>query len=212
MLLYRHPPMEVRATMRVELDRKSLFALASDTRVGILRSLQPMRRTVSQLAESLDIDKAAIHRHLKKLEEGGLVKRYEDHGFVYYGLSWKARDLMSPNENTRIIVLLSVASFMILGAVVLTLSGLGSTMAPQPPGASNPNGTTGAGGSPTSTPGRQDGATPSTTGQGSPWAGPVGEAAAWALRLLPPIALALSAVVAVRWSLHALRRPKQGAA
>ena len=39
--------------MRVELDKKSLFALASDTRLDILRSLQPMRRTVSQLAEAL---------------------------------------------------------------------------------------------------------------------------------------------------------------
>ncbi|MFH1580220.1 MAG: winged helix-turn-helix domain-containing protein, partial [Thermoplasmatota archaeon] len=77
--------------MRVELDKKALFALASDTRLDILKSLQPMRRTVSQLAESLNIDKAAVFRHLKKMEEGGLVKRYEDHGFVYYGLSWKAR-------------------------------------------------------------------------------------------------------------------------
>jgi DNA-binding transcriptional ArsR family regulator len=95
--------------MRVELDKKSLFALASDTRLEILRSLQPMRRTVSQLSESLNIDKAAVFRHLKKMEEGGLVKRYEDHGFVYYGLSWKARDLLSPSENTRIVVLLSAS-------------------------------------------------------------------------------------------------------
>jgi DNA-binding transcriptional ArsR family regulator len=93
--------------MKVELDKKSLFALASDTRLEILKTLQPMRRTVSQLSESLNIDKAAVYRHLKKMEEGGLVKRYEEHGFVYYGLSWKARDLLSPNENTRIIVLLS---------------------------------------------------------------------------------------------------------
>jgi DNA-binding transcriptional ArsR family regulator len=107
--------------MKVELDKKSLFALASDTRLEILHSLQPMRRTVSQLAESMNIDKAAVFRHLKKMEEGGLVKRFEDHGFVYYGLSWKARDLLSPNENTKIIILLS-ASWVVLIAVVLLLS------------------------------------------------------------------------------------------
>jgi len=107
------------AEMRVELDKKSLFALASDTRLDILKSLQPMRRTVTQLAESLGIDKAAVHRHLKKLEEGGLVKRYEEHGFVYYGLSWKARDLLSPNENTRVIVMIS--SSWILSMVVMFL-------------------------------------------------------------------------------------------
>jgi DNA-binding transcriptional ArsR family regulator len=117
--------------MRVELDKKSLFALASDTRVEILKALQPMRRTVTQLSETLDIDKAAIHRHLKKMEEGGLVKRYEDHGFVYYGLSWKARDLMSPSENTRIVILLSltwVFSIAVAFIVILSVSGIGHDM------------------------------------------------------------------------------------
>lgn len=109
--------------MRVELDKKSLFALASDTRLDILRSLQPMRRTVSQLSEALDIDKAAVHRHLKKMEEGGLVKRFEDHGFVYYGLSWKARDLLSPNENTRIIILLSASWILCLAVIFLVVLG-----------------------------------------------------------------------------------------
>lgn len=89
--------------LRVELDKKALFALASDTRMDILKTLQPNRRTVSQLAEIVGVDKAAVHRHLKKLEEGGFVKREEDHGFVYYGLSWKARDILSPNENTKIV-------------------------------------------------------------------------------------------------------------
>jgi DNA-binding transcriptional ArsR family regulator len=119
--------------MRVELDKKSLFALASDTRLDILTSLKPMRRTVTQLAESLNIDKAAVHRHLKKLEEGGLVKRYEDHGFVYYGLSWKARDLMSPNENTKVIILLSsswviilVSAFLVLATFTSSLGGVTS--------------------------------------------------------------------------------------
>ncbi|OGS42349.1 MAG: hypothetical protein A3K67_05910 [Euryarchaeota archaeon RBG_16_62_10] len=109
--------------MRVELDKKSLFALASDTRLEILHSLQPMRRTVTQLSESLGIDKAAVHRHLKKMEEGGLVKRYEDHGFVYYGLSWKARDLLSPNENTRIVIMLSSSWLMVIGILFLVVLG-----------------------------------------------------------------------------------------
>ncbi len=110
--------------MRVELDKKSLFALASDTRLEILKSLQPMRRTVSQLSEVLNIDKAAVHRHLKKMEEGGLVKRYEEHGFVYYGLSWKARDLMSPNENTRIVILISSVLVLALAASLFLAIGL----------------------------------------------------------------------------------------
>jgi DNA-binding transcriptional ArsR family regulator len=106
--------------LRVELDKKALFALASDTRMDILKSLQPNRRTVSQLAELVGVDKAAVHRHLKKLEDGGFVKREEDHGFVYYGLSWKARDILSPNENTKIIVLITT-SIILIGAVILSI-------------------------------------------------------------------------------------------
>ena len=106
--------------LRVELDKKALFALASDTRMDILKSLQPNRRTVSQLAELVGVDKAAVHRHLKKLEDGGFVKREEDHGFVYYGLSWKARDILSPNENTKIVVLIT-ASIVMIGAVILMI-------------------------------------------------------------------------------------------
>lgn len=113
--------------MKVELDKKSLFALASDTRLEILRSLQPMRRTVTQLSDALNIDKAAVHRHLKKMEDGGLVKRFEDHGFVYYGLSWKARDLLSPNENTKIVILLSCSYVLILAfALVAAFSAYGA--------------------------------------------------------------------------------------
>ena len=113
-------------TMRVELDRKALFALASDTRIEILRALQPMRRTVTQLAEALDVDKAAVHRHLQKLVEGELVRRYEDHGFVYYGLSWKARDLLAPNANTKVIVHIAAFFWAILGVVAAAALALGS--------------------------------------------------------------------------------------
>ncbi len=107
--------------MRVELDKKALFALASDTRLEILRSLQTMRRTVKQLADAVGIDKAAVHRHLKKLVEGGLVKRYVDHGFVYYGLNRKGRDLLNPDESTKIVILLS-SSLVVFFLVALVLA------------------------------------------------------------------------------------------
>ena len=110
--------------MRVELDKKSLFALASDTRIEILKSLKPMRRTVSQLSEELSIDKGAVHRHLKKMEEGGLVKRYEDHGFVYYGLTWMARDLIMPNENTHVVIVLSAVWLLSLLLAFVLAAGL----------------------------------------------------------------------------------------
>ncbi|MFQ5908518.1 MAG: winged helix-turn-helix domain-containing protein [Thermoplasmata archaeon] len=110
--------------MRVTLDKKALLALASDTRLDILRNLQPMRRTVTQVAEALNIDKGGVHRHLRKLVEGDLVKRYDDHGFVYYGLSWKGRDLLNPTENTKIVILLGLSAVLLFGAIVTTLAAL----------------------------------------------------------------------------------------
>jgi DNA-binding transcriptional ArsR family regulator len=105
--------------MKVELDKRSLFALASDTRLEMLKALQTNRRTVSQLAELLDIDKAAIYRHLKKLEEGDFVVRTEDHGFVYYALTWRSRDILNPNDKTKIVILISSALVCVLAMVVI---------------------------------------------------------------------------------------------
>jgi len=105
--------------MKVELDKRSLFALASDTRLEILKALQPNRRTLSQLAEALEIDKAAVHRHLRKLEEGGFVARTEDHGFIYYALTWKSRDILNPNDRTTIVILISSAFVCLVAMMVL---------------------------------------------------------------------------------------------
>jgi DNA-binding transcriptional ArsR family regulator len=117
--------------MKVELDRRSLFALASDTRLEILKALETNRRTVSQLADLLGIDKAAVHRHLKKLEEGGFVSRTEDHGFVYYALTWKSRDILNPNDRTKIVILIS-SSFVCLMAMIVVLY-LAAHPGPPPP-------------------------------------------------------------------------------
>jgi ArsR family transcriptional regulator, arsenate/arsenite/antimonite-responsive transcriptional repressor len=117
-------PYDRESKMKVELDKKALFALASDSRMEILKALHPQRRTVAQLADQLGIDKAAVHRHLKKLEEGELVTRFEDHGFVYYGLSWKARDVVSPGENTKIVIVFSLTLLMVVGAIAAILIGL----------------------------------------------------------------------------------------
>jgi len=123
-MMRKHVPVPGAGHMRIELDKKSLFALASDTRIEILKALQPMRRTVSQLSEVVSVDKAAVYRHLKKMEDGGLVKRYEEHGFVYYGLTWKAKDLIAPSESTKIVILLSATWLLLLCAAVFLSAGL----------------------------------------------------------------------------------------
>lgn len=172
--------------MRVELDKKALFALASDTRLEILKAIQPMRRTTTQLSEALSIDKAAVHRHLKKLEEGGLVKRYEDHGFVYYGLSWKTRDLVSPNENTKIVVLLSCSWLLVLGAIFFAAMGL---LSPGIDGAAN------------------EGLMPDYLEGNDTLLSP--EAVDSLLWSIPPVILISGTIVLLIMALRLLRKPKQ---
>jgi DNA-binding transcriptional ArsR family regulator len=191
--------------MRVELDKKSLFALASDTRLEILRSLQPMRRTVSQLSESLNIDKAAVFRHLKKMEEGGLVKRYEEHGFVYYGLSWKARDLLSPSENTRIVVLLSASWILTIITAFFLVAAL--TTGPSELLFGTDEGDTKGGGT---IPAEDN----YTMDYGSPTYEHLVESVtddpiAWAIWGIPTVCIAIVAISFYAYGFRSLRRPKQ---
>lgn len=58
-------------------DRLSatLSALADPTRRGILARLASGEATVSELAEPYDMSMAAISKHLKVLEQAGLISR-----------------------------------------------------------------------------------------------------------------------------------------
>jgi DNA-binding transcriptional ArsR family regulator len=53
----------------------TLFALADPTRRGILARLARGDATVSELAEPYDMSLAAISKHLKVLQNAGLVSR-----------------------------------------------------------------------------------------------------------------------------------------
>lgn len=187
--------------MRVELNKKALFALASDTRVEILQALQPMRRTVTQLAEALGIDKAAVHRHLKKLVEGGLVKRYDDHGFVYYGLCWKTRDILNPTDNTKIVILLASSIVLVAVAMAAVVVGLSTGLVSSE-----------AGGFPSIFPPAGDGAT-ETTGYGEQRGDEIlpGVPAAFAW-WVAAVAFPLAAIPLLVMAWRLLRRPKQRAA
>jgi DNA-binding transcriptional ArsR family regulator len=53
----------------------TLFALADPTRRGLLAQLAGGDATVSKLAEPYDMSLAAVSKHLKVLEDAGLVSR-----------------------------------------------------------------------------------------------------------------------------------------
>jgi len=68
--------------MKVELDAKRLdatfFALSDATRRAILLRLAQGEATVNELTASFSISQPAISRHLKVLEQAGLIRRSRD--------------------------------------------------------------------------------------------------------------------------------------
>ena len=94
---------------KVTLDRDTFKALASDTRLDILRTLDGRRMNLTEIAAQTKLNKATLHEHLSKLAEVGLVKKKEreGHKWVYYKLSWKGENILHP-ENTRIVIMFAM--------------------------------------------------------------------------------------------------------
>jgi len=108
---------------KVTLDMNTFKALASDTRLDILKALDGARMNLNDISKKTKLNKATLHEHLVKLNEAGLVKRKEreGHKWVYYKLTWKGESLLHP-ENTRIVVMFSVTFISILVAVMFMVS------------------------------------------------------------------------------------------
>lgn len=99
---------------KVTLDLDSFKALASETRLDILRSLDGKKLNLNDISKATKLHKVTLHEHIVKLVEAGFVKKKEreGHKWVYYKLSWKGESLLHP-ENSRIVVLFST-TFVVL--------------------------------------------------------------------------------------------------
>jgi len=106
---------------KVVLERESLEALASETRVHVLKELRDKQKTITQIARAIAVDKAAVFRHLRKLSDGKLVEKDTSHSFTYYRLTWRGRAVMFPQETTRIAIMLA-SSFLILMVAFFSLN------------------------------------------------------------------------------------------
>lgn len=103
---------------KITLDQESFKALASDTRIEILKRLDKSQMTVTDLANDLSVNKSAVYKHLSRLLDAGLVKKLEDNRkWVYYKLSMKGMHLLHP-ERVQIALMLSAATL----AITLALS------------------------------------------------------------------------------------------
>lgn len=106
---------------KVTLDMNTFKALASDTRLDILRALDGKKMCLKDICKETKLNKATLHEHLNKLNDAGLVKKKEreGHKWVYYKLTWKGEGLLHP-ENTRIVVLFS-ATFVAIAVGIIQM-------------------------------------------------------------------------------------------
>lgn len=120
---------------KITLDRETFKALASDTRLDLLKIIDGKHLGLNEIAEVSNLNKATLYEHLTKLHEAGLIKRTEreGHKWVYYTLTWKGSSLLHP-ENTRIVVLftttmiaLSLGLFQLIWYIRGTLSNIKSS-------------------------------------------------------------------------------------
>jgi len=103
---------------KVKIDRKALFALASETRIEILKKLNERRMTLTELSKELDISKTAVKEHLDKLVQAGLIKKVDEgRKWIYYELTGEGRKILHPEDKTKIILLLSSAIASISGGL-----------------------------------------------------------------------------------------------
>jgi len=105
--------------VKVTLDMSTFKALASDTRLDILKTLDGKRMALKDISKATNLNKATLHEHLSKLNEAGLVKKKEreGHKWVYYKLTWKGECLLHP-ENTKIVVLFTTTFLTLCVGIV----------------------------------------------------------------------------------------------
>jgi len=109
---------------KIKIDRKTLFTLASDTRLEILKKLDERRRTLSELSKELSLSKTTVREHLDKLLEVGLIKKVdENRKWIYYELTKKGKNILHPNEKTKFLFIIStIISVLTVIAILKVLT------------------------------------------------------------------------------------------
>jgi DNA-binding transcriptional ArsR family regulator len=114
----------------MDIDRKTLKALAADTRLDILKSLGKRRKTPSELSKELHLATSTVTEHLNKLESANLIKREETgHKWIYYSLTSKGSNLVKPKYPVQFILIISITVIIISAASILMYGNYSGTTA-----------------------------------------------------------------------------------
>ncbi len=103
---------------KIELDKSSFKALASETRIEIIKTLSQKSMRVTDLSKEIELSKPTILEHLRKLEESGLVeKEKQGEKWIYYSLTKKSENLLEPKINTRVKILIVTSIISLIGGL-----------------------------------------------------------------------------------------------
>lgn len=110
----------------ISLDQQSFKALAGEKRISILKSLNERRKTQTELSNELKISVPTIKEHLELLEKACLVQEINDnHKWKYFELTRKGQKLLKPNEDMKIMLVLSTSFIAMLAGIISIILSLG---------------------------------------------------------------------------------------
>lgn len=110
----------------IKLSPETFRALASETRLDLLKALDTRKRTGTELAEELGLNKATVHEHLQVLIAVGLVRRLDEgRKWIYHELTWEGRNLLHPQESAVFRVLLGLGTLLGAGSILQIGKALG---------------------------------------------------------------------------------------
>jgi DNA-binding transcriptional ArsR family regulator len=118
---------------KITLDADTFRALASSTRLTVLKALDERRKTLTELSRDLDLNKATVHEHMALLTAAGLVRKRDDEGrkWIYYELTWTGQRILHPEATTTFNLLLALSVAAAGGGVGMLGRAMGWWFAPE---------------------------------------------------------------------------------
>lgn len=93
----------------MEIDSKTIKALSAETRIRILKILRGSRRIAADISKEIGLAPSTVNEHLKLMEEAGLVRKNETgHKWIYYEITEKGKNMITPKMPISIILTLSL--------------------------------------------------------------------------------------------------------
>ncbi|MDD5147950.1 MAG: winged helix-turn-helix domain-containing protein, partial [Candidatus ainarchaeum sp.] len=92
----------------ITLSGNEFRALASETRVELIKLLQQRNHTLSELSQKTSLAAPTVKQHLSVLETAGLVELFDEgRKWKYYSLTRKGKKILSKEEPKNILIVLA---------------------------------------------------------------------------------------------------------